>query len=230
MLKTIEGYGIDKISKRRVKKDGFGLAEASTIEKERQQNVVLQALEKKGYVFGIYKQKELKACYVFERDTILEDEISYPKYDLNMENAWDFVTGHDIEETIQNGEDSVAGETSKEADESKPVKVVRLKEVFNSSVPTEMIELFEKEMVKIFKEELLLGDVKAIIWNERMLVQKQVKLGSMGYVNALPLGLCFGVAIGTALDNIALGICLGMLWGLTFGTIFTSAGKKEEER
>lgn len=259
MLGKLEGYQIKTIFKYMAKKEGFGLAESSALQKEEQQRIVLEALKSKGNVFGIYKKCELQACYVFERTTMMEDEISYPKYDLNKDNAWDFVTGHDVEEAFESEEnvevtpekegvlkdiiddmEEMGKELEDELNESmdllfdkkkenkqasKPVAVIRLKAVYNHSVPEDILEEFEKAILKEFKELLMLNDVKAIFWNEKMLVQKQVKVGTMGYVNALPMGLGVGVAIGVALDNIALGMCLGMLWGLAFGTIFTSAGK-----
>ena len=104
--------------------------------------------------------------------------------------------------------------------------VKRSTKIVRFGISAEILEVFEKEILKEFKELLMLGDVKAVLWNEKMLVQKQVQIGNTGYINALPLGLCAGVAIGTALDNLALGICIGMLWGLAFGTIFTSREKK----
>jgi len=243
MLGKMKDYQIKTIFKFIAKKEGFGLAESTAVQKEEQQGTVLEALKNGGNVFGIYKKKELQACYVFERAKVMENEIPYPKYDLNKENAWDFITGHDVqepeapveeseEETGFFGElkedldemiDSVADTDEEEDDQkNKEVTVLRLKEVYNHTVPAEVLEEFEKAILTEFKELILLDEVKAIIWNERILVPKKVKVGGLGYINALPLGMMIGVAFGVAIDNIALGISLGMLWGIAFGSLFTT--------
>ena len=248
MLGKVKDYQIKTIFKFMAKKEGFGLTDSTTAEKEEQQRIILEVLKNGGYAFGIYKKKELKACYIFEKTKAIESELPYPKYDLNKENAWDFITGHDVreaEKTVEEAEaetgifselkedldemiDSVVDVDVEEEQKNKEVTVLRLKEVYNHTVPTEALEEFEKAILTEFKELILLDEIKAILWNERILIPKKVKVGSLGYINALPMGMMFGVAVGVAIDNIALGLALGMLWGVAFGSIFTSANIKKE--
>lgn len=92
-----------------------------------------------------------------------------------------------------------------------------------------VVEEFEKAMVAELKELIMLDEVKAVIWNEKILTAKQVKVGADRYVSAIPLGISVGMLFGVILDNIALGICFGVMWGLVFGMIFTATGSKEQE-
>ena len=266
MLKKLEGYQIKTIFKFMAKKDGFGLAECSAIQKEKQQETVLAVLKGKGRVYGIYRGKALMACYLFERAKVMDSEIPYPKYDLNKENAWDFITGHEVEEADQSGKDAVSNETEgkgilydiadelendeilndikkdieemvdlvidkKEDSTDKEVTVYRLTDIYNQSVPADVLEEFEKAILAELKELVVMDEVKAVIWNEKILTQKKVNAGTLGYVNAIPLGMSIGVMFGVVFDNLALGICLGMLWGVVFGTVFASKqGKEQEEK
>lgn len=88
------------------------------------------------------------------------------------------------------------------------------------------MEQFEKAIITEFKERLIFEEVKAVIWNDKILTAKKVKIGSYGYASALPLGISIGMLFGLALDNIALGVCFGAAWALLFGTAFRTAGKK----
>lgn len=243
MLKELEGYQIKTIFKFMAKKEGFGLAECGTAKKEEQQRTVLEALKNGGNVFGIYKKEELQACYVFEKTRVAESEIPYPKYDLNKENAWDFIIGHDVPESQEDeSEADVFNDIAKDLEEmgkmlseleikdekdDKQVSILRLKEMYNASVPAAVLEQFEKAIITEFKELIVISEVKAIIWNEKILVPKKVKVAGSGYINAISLGICIGVGLGIALDNIVLGILLGILWGLAFGSAFTSIGNKK---
>ena len=221
MMGKIEGYQIKTLHKNVAKKKNFGISDSSFIEMEEQQNTVLSALKKNGYVFGIYEKKELKACYVFEKVKVREDEIPYPKYDIDQNNAWDFITGHEILEA----EESQVLEKMVEGD-SKEVWIYRLIRVYNKMVPAHIIEQFEKAIVKEFKELLFFDEVKAVIWNEKILAAKRVKVGADKYVSVLPLGISIGMLFGVALDNIGIGLCFGVAWGLIFGMVFTTAGRK----
>jgi len=185
MLGKMKDYQIKTIFKFIAKKEGFGLAESTAVQKEEQQGTVLEALKNGGNVFGIYKKKELQACYVFERAKVMENEIPYPKYDLNKENAWDFITGHDVqepeapveeseEETGFFGElkedldemiDSVADTDEEEDDQkNKEVTVLRLKEVYNHTVPAEVLEEFEKNGLseKVWQYFIAVPDIKSV--------------------------------------------------------------------
>ena len=222
MVGQIEGYQIKTIFKYMAKKQGFGLADGRFMETEELRENVLSALKGSGRVFGIYYKKELRACYIFEKVKVREDEIDYPKYDINKENAWDFITGRDIPEA----EECVTVPEPGDGKE-KQVWIYRLTKVYNKTVPDHVMEYFEKAIVKEFKESLFFDEVKAVIWNEKILSAKQVKVGADRYVSALPLGISIGMMFGVVFDNIALGLCFGVAWGLIFGMAFTTAGKKE---
>ena len=195
MLKKLEGYQIKTIFKYMAKKDGFGLAECSTIEKEKQQEEILSVLKKKGKAFGIYRKKELAACYLFEKVKVLESEIPYPKYDINKENVWNFITGHEVEETKEDvadesenlndtTEDAADANDSlndskadeKKATADKEVYVYRLAKIYNQSVPAEVAEEFEKAILAEFKELIAMDEVKAVLWTEKILAAKRERL------------------------------------------------------
>ena len=220
MLGKVKGYQIKTIFKSMAKKEGFGLAETIDMERQEQQREVLSVLKDGGHAFGIYnKKKELMACYVFRKEKVTESEIPYPKYDINKENAWDFVTGHELKEMV---------EWEKELSD-KQVSIYRLAKVYNKSVPTDVLEEFEKAIITEFKELVMLDEVKAVIWNDKILTAKRVKVGADRYISAIPLGMGVGLLFGVVFDNIPIGLCFGVAWGLIFGVIFTATGRNEKE-
>ena len=219
MLGKVKGYQIKTIFKPMAKKDGFGLTETNDMERQEQQREVLSVLKDGGHAFGIYKKKELMACYVFRKEKVTESEIPYPKYDINKENAWDFVTGHELKEMV---------EWEKELSD-KQVSIYRLAKVYNKSVPTDVLEEFEKAIITEFKELVMLDEVKAVIWNDKILTAKRVKVGADRYISAIPLGMSVGLLFGVVFDNIPIGLCFGVAWGLIFGVIFTATGRNEQE-
>lgn len=221
MLGKIEEYQIKTIDKYMAKKKAFGLSDSSFMEMEVQQEEVLSALKGHGTVFGIYSKKELRALYIFEKVKVKEDEIPYPKYDINKENAWDFLMGREVQQTEEGAMPQDVAE-----DKERMVWIYRLTRVYNRKVPNHIIEQFEKAIVKEFKELLFFDEVKAVIWNEKILTAKRVKMGADKYVSVLPLGISIGMMFGVALDNIALGLCFGVAWGLIFGMAFTTVGRK----
>ena len=222
MLGKVEGYQLKTVFKYMVRKKEFDLPDCSFIEMEELREAVLLALKGNGRAFGIYSKKELRALYVFEKVKVKEDEITYPKYDINQENAWDFITGREIEEVEDCTMVQEPGDGNK-----KQVWIYRLTKVYNKTVPNHVLEYFEKAIVKEFKELLFFDEVKAVIWNEKILTAKQVRVGADRYMSAIPLGISIGMLFGVALDNIALGLCFGVAWGLIFGMAFTTTGKKK---
>lgn len=252
VLDCMEGYQVREISKRRAEKEYFGNGLEGIVAKEKLREEVLKALRGKGRVFDLYSKKEKKtvACYIFEKQQVKSSEVPYQKIQLTKDNLWEFIKTGRVEEAKVSGEDNNSEEyNNAEAnyseksysekmetgqEEDKDILVYSLTGQYNIGLPEDTIKIFEKCILAELKEDVIANQMdsaflgtdtpEAIIWNNATLRPSKVKVGSFGYINALPLGLGTGVALGVALDNIALGICFGFLWAMIFGMAFTKSG------
>jgi len=204
MFGYIKGHEIKNISKRKALKEDFG----SEIRREK----VLRAIEEKGKVFGLYKKKELVACYVFERQKVKESDVPYQRYDLSMDNIWEFVTNKNLEGNVDVSEVAVS---------DKEVYMYYLTEQYTKNLAEEIKEQFEKDLLVEFKELLFVEEVGAVVWNDRVLTPKMIKVGKKGYISALPLGLSIGMLFGIVFDELAIGLALGLAWAMAFGLLFS---------
>jgi len=227
MLGHMKGYEIKSISKRRANKEDFGSSLSQVVAQDTLKKEVHEALETKGKVYGLFKEKELAAIYIFEKIKTKESEIPYLKLNVNKDNILEFIT--------KGTADEVSEEEVKEAApvNDKETNVYRFVGKYSQPTDEKVIEDFEKMIKAELKEMILWGEVTAVIWGEDVLVTKKIKTEGKGFVSAIPLGMGFGLAIGIALKNVGLGIALGMLWTMAFGTSFSSGKvvlqKKEEE-
>ena len=227
MLGHMKGYEIKSISKRRANKEDFGSSLSQVVAQDTLKEEVLGALETKGKVYGLFKEKELAAIYIFEKIKTKESEIPYLKLNVNKDNILEFITKGTADEV---GEEEVKEAASVN---DKETNVYRFVGKYSQPTDEKVIEDFEKMIKAELKEMILWGEVTAVIWGEDVLVIKKIKTEGKGFVSAIPLGMGFGLAIGIALKNVGLGIALGMLWTMAFGTSFSSGkvvlDKKEEE-
>ncbi len=204
MFGYIKGHEIKTISKRRALKEDFG----SEIRREK----VLKAIAEKGKAFGLYKKKELVACYVFERQKVKESDVPYPRYDLSKDNVWEFVTNKNLEGNV---------DVSEIVASDKEVYMYYLTEQYIKNLDEEIKEQFEKDLLVEFKELLFMEEVGAVVWNDRILAPKMIKVGKTGYISALPLGFSIGMLFGIVFDELAIGVALGVAWAMAFGLLFS---------
>ena len=203
MFGYVKGYDIRNISKRKAEKEGFGVGLNSVVATEALQKGVLEVINNGGKVYGLYKKKEMVACYILTKEKVNNTEINQPVISLNEEN---------ISKIIQGKIDEVSTDNSNEVLKNEEVIIFRLSEKYISPQHANVMQEFEKVLISELKEYIVLSEVKAVIWEENMLVATQVKAGALGSVGGLAVGMLFGMIIGISLDNIGLGIALGMLW------------------
>ena len=203
MLGHMKGYEIKSISKRRANKEDFGSSLSQVVAQDTLKEEVLGALETKGKVYGLFKEKELAAIYIFEKIKTKESEIPYLKLNVNKDNILEFIT--------KGTADEVSEEEVKEAApvNDKETNVYRFVGKYSQPTDEKVIEDFEKMIRAELKEMILWGEVTAVIWGEDVLVIKKIKTEGKGFVSAIPLGMGFGLAIGIALKNVGLGIGKG---------------------
>lgn len=221
MFGYIKGYDISDISKRKAKKEGFGLSLNSIVSNEVLRNDVLEAIKNGGKVYGLYKKKEMIACYVFTKEKVDSAEINQPTIDLNKEN---------MSKIIQGKTDEVSTENSNEVLKDKETTVLKLSGKYILPQHADVTQEFEKTLLAELKEYVVMGEIKAVIWEENILVATQIKVGALGTISGIGFGISIGFLFGLIFDNIAIGICLGMLWAMSFGTLFRTINSNTENK
>lgn len=221
MVGYIKGYNISNITKNKANKKGFGVGMESVVSLEILRTNILDALKDGGKVYGLYKKKELVACYIFKKEKTSSSELTQP--------AVISLTEDNLSKIVQGKIDEVSTEENSEVLKNEEITVFRFSEKYVSPQHTEVINQFEKAILSEIKEYILFGEVKAVIWGENILVSTQINAGSLGSINGLAIGIAMGFMFGVVFDNIAIGIGLGMIWALAFGTLFKSTGTQSNK-
>lgn len=221
MVGYIKGYNISNISKNKANKKGFGVGMDSVVSLEILRTNILDALKDGGKVYGLYKKKELVACYIFKKEKTASSELTQPAV-INL-------TEENLSKIVQGKIDEVSTEENSEILKNEEITVFRFSEKYVSPQHTEVINQFEKAILSEIKEHILFGEVKAVIWEENILVSTQINAGSLGSINGLAIGIAMGFMFGVVFDNLAIGISLGMIWALAFGTLFKSTGTQSNK-
>lgn len=66
MLVYLKGYEIKKITKNMLKKPEFGASLSEVVSVEQLKEEILDVLENGGFVYGLYKKREMTICYLIE--------------------------------------------------------------------------------------------------------------------------------------------------------------------
>lgn len=221
MIGYIKGYNISNITKNKANKKGFGVGIESVVSLEILRTNVLDALKDGGKVYGLYKKKELVACYIFKKEKTASSELTQPAV-INL-------TEDNLSKIVQGKIDEVSTKDSSEILKNEEITVFRFSEKYVSPQHAEVTNKFEKAILGELKEYILFGEVKAVIWEENILVSTQINAGSLGSINGLAIGIAMGFMFGVVFDNIAIGISLGMIWAISFGTLFRTINSNSEK-
>ncbi|MEE1076361.1 MAG: hypothetical protein UHY68_03745 [Acutalibacteraceae bacterium] len=216
MIGYVKGYNISNITKNKANKKGFGVGMESVVSLEILRTNILDALKDGGRVYGLYKKKELVACYIFKKEKTASSELTKP--------AVISLTEDNLSKIVQGKIDEVSTEESSEVLKAEEITVFRFSEKYVSPQHTEVKNQFEKAILSEIKEYILFGEVKAVIWEENILVSTQINAGSLGSINGIIIGIAMGFMFGMVLENTAIGISLGMIWALAFSTMFKATG------
>lgn len=199
MTKYEKGYGIQRISKRMIKKAAFGEAIQTVKDVSVLQERMQEAVATDGKIFGLYHKKELMGYYIFTKEILKKDQVEYS-----------------FKESIFSLSDNKKDE----------VAVFRLIESYMFPECESMKEGFEQDIKSELKESMMWYDVKVVIWEEEAFVLEEKKGSGWGGIGGIGMALLFGIVYGQIFDNVALGICFAMMWGVAFGTIFSSVKVK----
>ena len=221
MIGYVKGYNISNITKNKANKKGFGVGMDSVVSLEILRTNILDALKDGGKVYGLYKKKELVACYIFKKEKTAGSKLTQPAV-INL-------TEDNLLKVVQGKIDEASTEENSNILKNEEITVFRFSEKYVSPQHKEVINKFEKAILQELKEHILLGEVTAVIWNENILVSTQINVGSLGSINGLAMGIAMGFMFGVVFDNIAIGVSLGLIWALAFGTLFKSTGEQSNK-
>lgn len=184
------------IDKRRLNRPEFGesfqdITDVAELKKE-----IADTMEKKGRVYGIYDKKVLIGIYVFERqeDYFVKQDSSVKLGDkeFDLDQFW--------------------YGTSTEALKFK--KCICLEEV------NEQKEQLEEELHTDLNEQIELGQVAGVEWNDTLTYRKNLKEKSngsiWGYLGGFALGFIFGWLV---FDNLVMGLCFGPAYACLWGSV-----------
>lgn len=214
MIGYVKGYNISNITEKKANKKDFGAGIDSVVAIEELRENILNVLKDKGKVYGLYKKKELVACYIFKKEKTTNSELIKPAV-INL-------TEDNLLKIVQGKIDEASTEENSDILKNEEIAVFRFSEGYVSPQHTAVTEQFEKAILNELKEYILLGEVKAVVWGENILVSTQINAGSLGSINGLAIGIAMGFMFGMIFDNLAMGISLGLIWSLAFGTLFKS--------
>ena len=221
MFGYVKGYNISNITKRKAEKEGFGVGLDNVVSPEILRKNVLDALKDGGKVYGLYKKKELVACYVFKKEKTASSEINQP--------AVISLTKDNLSKIVQGKIDEVSTETSNEILKNEEITVFRFSEKHISPQHTAVTNQFEKAILEELKEYIILGEVKAVVWEENILVATQINAGSLGSISGIGLGVSFGLMFGMVFGDLLMGFMIGIIFAFAFGTLFKTIGTQSNK-
>lgn len=205
---TVNKLKIYTVNKRRALREGFGTRLAAFMKPEDLKAKVLNVIEHKGRVYGIYQAKELIGIYIFER---LDD------YFVKTEDS-----GVQVGERKIDFEDQWIGESKaafRLTDQLLPDEISEYEAKFEDCIRIDLSDQIEW------------GQIAGIEWGEALIYRKLLDKKGKGTNSVLGylIGLALGMAVGLLLfDSLAMGICFGMMYALLWGGIASSSNTKRE--
>lgn len=206
LISSVGGYKTYTLSKRRVEREDFGIALAKLIDVSELKKKVLEVLEGKGRVYGVYSKKVLVGVYMFER----------------LEHY--FIKTEDVGTTI--GEEKIHFEGPFMGESTA---AYRLKDKIMADEVQEHTDKIEKDMKVDFRDQISFGRIAGVEWGDILQYRKNLKREKDSYsIGGYFLGFAIGMMMGwTCFDSLPLGLCFGvsyaMLWG---GCIMAASGNK----
>lgn len=206
---TVNKLAIHTVSKRRTLREGFGTRLAIFVRSEDLKFKVLNAIEHKGRVYGIYQDKELVGIYIFEK---IDD------YFIKTEDS-----GVQIGEKKIDFEDKWFGESK---------AAFRLNDQFLSNEISEHKAKIEEYIRTDLSEQIEWGQIAGIQWGEKLIYRKQIDKKGKGtnYIWGYLIGFALGIYLGWMLfDSFAMGICFGMMYASLWGGVALACSKTKTE-
>lgn len=201
---TVNKLAIHTVSKRRALREGFGTRLAIFVKSEELKFKVLNAIEHKGRVYGIYQDKELVGIYIFEK---MDD------YFIKTEDS-----------RVQIGEKKIDFE-DKWFGESKAA--FRLNDQFLSNEISEHKAKIEEYIRTDLSKQIEWGKIAGVQWGEELIYRKQIDKKGKG-INYIwgSIGFALGILL---FDSFVMGVCFGMMYALLWGGVALSCSKTKTE-
>lgn len=195
MLVYIKGYDVKTISKKMSEKAGFGESLSEVVAPEQLKKEIHEVLDNKGFVYALYKKKDMVACYLIER------RAGEPVEQENVDASITKDKEHKNDILALSGEYVLPGHDS---------GVVK----FDEAVIEEL-----KERIYFY------GDAARIEFKELELTEKSYQVGGFNIGGAMLGFAIGFLLFGVAMDNYALGICLGFAFASSYGVMFSVRNK-----
>jgi hypothetical protein len=228
------------INKRRASRQNFEealspLVEASSTESnvigdansKASGNVVLDILENKGRVYGIYQEKELVGIYLYER---IEDFFIKVENTESDEKAEVRFKINNIKEFFKMTDDDVLDFDDKLWGESKAI--YRLVSQHLSDMAEGYKDEIEKYIVADLKAQIEWGQIAGVLSGEKLIYRRSLdKKGRgassnmLGYGAGFTIGAVFGWLV---FDSISMELLWGICYAVIGGLIFTNSTTKQE--
>ncbi|MBR1599752.1 MAG: hypothetical protein IJ661_12690 [Lachnospiraceae bacterium] len=192
MAGFMKGYDIKTISKKKLDKEGFGegLSEAVAIEQLKAE--ILEVLENEGFVYGLYKKKEMVACYMIER--------------------------HEGEAPEQENVDAPIMKDKKHKNDV----LTLTKEYILPGHDRAVLWFDDAVLDSLKERITFYGDAARIEFRDQVLTEKTYNVGGFNIGGAMLGFVIGFLLFGVAMDNYALGICLGLAFASSYGIMFSS--------
>ena len=190
MLVYLKGYEIKKITKNMLKKEEFGASLSEVVSTEQLKEEIREVLENGGFVYGLYKKKEMTICYLIERRTGEEPE----EENVDVPFSKDKLHKNDIlsltrEYVLPGHEEAVAK--------------------FDEAVREEL-----KERIYFF------GDAARIEFKDQVLTEKSYRVGGFhigGAMMGFAIGILFGIALNNFALGLCFALAFASSYGISLG-------------
>jgi hypothetical protein len=188
-------------------------------------NMVLDMLENKGRVYGIYQEKELVGIYLYER---IEDFFVKVENTGSDEKAGTRFKINDIKEFFKMTDDDLSDFEDWVFGESKAI--YRLVSHHLSDVAEEYKDEIQKYIVADLKEQIEWGQIAGVLNGEKLIYRrsldkKSAAVNTLGYGAGFTIGACFGWLV---FDSISMGLLWGVCYASLGGLIATNSISKQE--
>lgn len=188
-ISTVKQFNTHVMNQRRLNRPELGKRISEITDVEALKKEIIDILEKKGRVYGIYEKKELVGVYLFER-----------REDYFVQRD----TGVKIGDTEFDFEKFWYG-TSTAALQFK--KAICLEDV------NEFKEKIEKDIRVDLKEQIEWVQVAGVEWNEELMYRKNLEKKSGSSLWGYAVGYVLGFVMGWIIfDSIPMGMSFGLMY------------------
>jgi hypothetical protein len=184
---------------------------------------VLDVLEHKGRVYGIYQEKELVGIYIFEWTEDFFVRVENMEFDGTTKASFKISHVKDFFNLTDDDVDWLYGESK---------AIYRLTAQHLSAEVMGYKEEIEKDIVADLKEQIEWGQIAGVLMGDTLIYRRQLdpkEKGSSGNTFGYGAGFTIGVIFGWLVFG---SMSMGFLWGVCYamigGLIFTNHATKQE--